>query len=153
MLLGDPVSMIDWGSWGYEASINKYDLGKNTIDRSQIKLIGNDDLNNYYPALLLPYRDKDEFTMPLRHFFNMQHYLQCVETLVIIGWKGNEDSFNSQLIQQTSQVKKVVIADPQPDVVKHNLKELFLRAHIETIVYKDFEDFVMNGVDKELTGY
>ncbi len=150
-LLGDHINMIDWGTWGHEASINKHHLGKNTIDKSQLKLIGNDDLNNYYPALLLPYRDKDEFTMPLRHFYNMQHYFSHVETLVIIGWKGNEDAFNRQLLQHATRIKKVVIADPQHKIVEDNLKELLSRPNIETIVYKHFEDFVINGVDKELT--
>jgi hypothetical protein len=150
-LLGDHITMIDWGTWGNEASINKHHLGKNTIDKSQIKLIGNDDLNNYYPTLLLPYRDKDEFTMPLRHFYNMQHYFSHIETLVIIGWKGNEDAFNGQLLQHAKRIKKVVIADPQHKIVEDNLKELLLRPNIETVVYKHFEDFVLNGVDKELT--
>ena len=149
-LLGDHINMIDWGTWGHEASINKHHLGKNTIDKSQLELIGNDDLNNYYPALLLPYRDKDEFTMPLRHFYNMQNYFSHVETLVIIGWKGNEDAFNRQLLQHASRIKKVVIADPQHKVVEENLKEILARPNIETIIYKHFEDFVINGVDKEL---
>jgi len=80
----------------------------------------------------------------------MQNYFSHVETLVLIGWKGNEDAFNRQLLQHASRIKKVVIADPQHKVVEENLKEILARPNIETIIYKHFEDFVINGVDKEL---
>jgi len=149
-LLGDPVNMIDWATWGLEASLSKHHLGRHTIDKSQLKIIGNDNLNNYYPALLLPYRDKDEFTMPLRHFNNMQFYFSHVETLILIGWKGNEDAFNRQLLTHAHKIRKVVIADPNDKIVADNLKELLSRPNIETVVYKNFEDFVENGIEKEI---
>lgn len=149
-LLGSHIDMIDWAAWGHEASLNKHHLGRYTIDKSQLKLIGNEDLNNYYPALLLPYRDKDEFTMPLRHFNNMQNYFPHVETLIIIGWKGNEDAFNRLLLQHATRINKIVIADPQHKIVEDNLKDLLLKRNIKPIVYKNFEDFVINGVEKEL---
>lgn len=151
-LLGDHNNMIDWTNiFGIERSINPHHLGKHTIDKSLLKIISNDDdLNNYYPGLLLPYRDKDEFTMPLRHFQNMREYLTHIETLVIIGWKGNEDAFNKLLQKKAKQLKKVIIADPQHQIVEYNLKELFLQRNIKPIIYNDFEDFVINGIDKEL---
>jgi hypothetical protein len=149
-LLGDHINMIDWSVWGVEASLHKHDLGKHTIDKSQIKIIGNRNPNNYYPALLLPYRDKDEFTMPLRHLKNMRNYFSYVETLIIIGWKGNEDAFNRQLLQYGRNINKVIIADPQHKIVEENLKELLSSSKIQKVIYEDFEDFVLNGVDKEL---
>lgn len=149
-LLGDYIKMIDWGTWGYEVSLHKHHLGKFTIDKSQLKIIRNGNLNNYYPALLLPYRDKDEFTMPFQHFYNMQQYFPHVETLVIIGWRGNEDSFNRQLLQHAGRINKVVIADPNHRVVEANLKELLSKPNIKKVIYKNFEDFVINGIDKEL---
>lgn len=149
-LLGDHVNMIDWGTWGYETTLNKHGLGKYTIDKSQLKIIGNDNLNNYYPALLLPYRDKDEFIMPFRHFCNMQYYFSEVETLIVIGWKGNEDAFNRQLLAHAHKIRKVIIADPNDNIVADNLKELLSKPNIEKIVYKNFEDFVENGIEKEI---
>ena len=149
-MLGDHINMIDWSTWGLEASLNKHHLGKYTIDKSQLKIIRNGNLNNYFPALLLPYRDKDEFTMPLRHFYNMENYFPYVETLIIIGWKGNEDAFNRLLFHHANKLNKVVIADPYPDIVEQNLKPLLSRSNIEKIIYKNFEDFVENGIEKEI---
>ncbi len=150
-LLGDHIKMIDWSTSGVEASINAHGLGKYTIDKSQLQIIGDENLNYFYPALLLPYRDKDEFTMPLRHFLNMEDYLGYVETLVIIGWKGNEAAFNRLLLRGADKIKKVIIADPQYKQVEENLKDLLLKLNITPIIYEGgFEDFVQNGIDKEL---
>ncbi|NMC99468.1 MAG: hypothetical protein GYA62_07095 [Bacteroidales bacterium] len=149
-LLGDHINMIDWSTWGIEASLHKHNLGKFTIDKSQLKIIGNDNFNNYFPALLLPYRDKDEFIMPLRHFYNMEIYLTYVETLVIIGWKGNEDAFNRLLFQKADRINKVIIADPNPDLVEKNLDPILSRPGVTKTIYKNFEDFVENGIDKEI---
>ena len=66
--------------------------------------------------MLLPYRDKDEFTMPTQHFNYMTDYFNSMETLVIICWKGNEEAFNRQLFQKANRIKKVIIADPNPDL-------------------------------------
>lgn len=109
-LLGNHINMIDWGTWGHEAQINSNNLGKFTIDKSQLKIIEKGKINDYFPALLLPYRDKDEFTMPLRHFRNMTSYFNYVEILIIIGWKGNEEAFNRQLLKQGNKIKKIIIA-------------------------------------------
>ncbi|MEY4877579.1 MAG: hypothetical protein RL708_2729 [Bacteroidota bacterium] len=149
-LLGNHIDMVDWASWGHEASLNKHHLGRYTTDKSQLKIIGNDNLNNYYPALLLPYRDKDEFTMPLKHFYNMQYYFSHVETLILIGWKGNEDAFNRQLLSHAHGIRKVIIADPNHKIVEKNLKELLSKPNIEKVFYKNFEDFVENGIEKEI---
>ncbi|MDI9366144.1 MAG: hypothetical protein QM541_14400 [Flavobacterium sp.] len=149
-LLGNRINMIGGSTWGHESQINKNQLGKYTIDKSQLKIIDSNNLNGYFPALLLPYRDKDEFMMPLRHFDNMRYCFSFVETLVIIGWKGNEDAFNRQLFQQGDKINKIVIVDPNSDVVTKNLEPLLTKNKINPIVYKSFEDFVTNGVEKEL---
>lgn len=150
-LLGDHLNMIEWNAFGHEWGTSTDNLGKHTIDKSKMKIIEQDDnINHYYPALLIPYRDKDEFTMPLKHFYRMRHYFGDVETLVIIGWKGNEDLFNRQLLNNSNGIRKVIIVDPNPNLVKENLKELLSRDWVETIIYNDFENFVMNGVEKEI---
>jgi len=150
-LLGDHENMIDWSTWGINSEQNKHQLGKYTIDKSQLQLIGDENLNDYFPALLLPYRDKDEFTMPLSHYMNMYSYIGNVETLIIIGWKGNEESFNNLIFTHGHQIKKVIIADPNPEIVEQNLKPLISKISKENVIYyKDFEDFVLNGLDLEV---
>lgn len=150
-LLGDHINMIDWSTWGTETSLNKHNLGKHCIDKSQIKIIGNDNFNNYFPALHLPYRDKNEFTMPLRHLYNMEAYFSYVETLVIIGWKGNEEAFNRLIFSEGQKINKVIIVDPNPETVEENLKPLLSKLDKKNIrYYNDFEDFVLNGLDIEI---
>jgi len=151
-LLGNHENMIDWtNTFGIESMINKHSFGKFTIDKSKLKIIDINKPNDYFPALLLPYRDKDEFTMPIRHFFNMLHYIINVETLIIIGWKGNEDAFNRLLIKNGNRIKKVIIADPNADVVEKNLEPILSKNNIKPIRYNDFEHFVVSGIDNELS--
>ena len=149
-LLGNYVNMINWGAWGYEAGMNKYYLGKSTIDKSKLKLIKSDNLNNYFPGLLLPYRDKDEFTMPLEHYCAMGSFINRIETLVIIGWKGNEDAFNRLLLQRGINIKKIIIADPNSEIVIKNLEPLLLKQNIKPIIFDNFEKFVLPGIEKQL---
>jgi len=150
-LLGNHVNMIDWSTWGHELQISESGLGKHTIDKSQIKIVPKGNANDFYPALLIPYRDKDEFTMPIRHFYNMHTYFSYIETLVIIGWKGNEVAFNRQLTQYSTMLKKVIIADPDAKLVAKNIEPLLKKYKITPIIYENFERFVDVGIDKELT--
>ncbi len=151
-LLGSHLDMIDWThTFGTESSINKHRIGKYTIDKSKVNIIDTNKLGDYFPALILPYRDKDEFTMPLRHFQNMQFYFQYIETLIIIGWKGNEEAFNRQLLQHARMIKKVVIADPDSATVIKNLEPILSKFNIEPVIYDNFEHFVNEGIDEELS--
>lgn len=150
-LLGDHINMIDWtNTFGTEVTINKYGLGKYTIDKSKLQIIM-DHPNNYFPALLLPYRDKDEFTMPFRHYNKMKSYFGYVETLIIIGWKGNEEAFNKKLLQHGHKINKIIIADPNPKEVLKNIQPLLSRNKINPTIYNNFEHFVIDGLDKEFS--
>ncbi|MBL0309224.1 MAG: hypothetical protein IPP77_05970 [Bacteroidetes bacterium] len=120
------------------------------VDKSKLKIISGENLNKYFPAHLLPYRDKDEFTMPLPHFYKMQFYFSSIETLIVIGWKGNEASFVEQLLQHARKVKKVIKVDPEPESVKKNLVSLISRDYVVTKIYNSFESFVMSNFEKDL---
>ena len=150
-ILGTNIDMVDWDGYGSERMVNKDDLGKFTIDKGKIEIIQLGQLNNYFPAMLLPYRDKDEFTMPHIHLYKMMDYMRGTEVLVLIGWKGNEAAFNRLLISTASNIRKIIIVDPKADVVKKNLEELIAhRKAAEIITYETFESFVEEGVDKEI---
>ena len=149
-LLGNHIDMVDWDMWGTSMQFSPHALGKYTINKSKLQLIDKQNLNNYFPALLLPYLDKDEFVMPLTHFREMQQYIHGIETLVLIGWKGNEAAFNELLYQQANRLKKIIIVNPTPDIVKQNLTKLLSKFKIEPIIYDTFEDFVESGLDKEI---
>lgn len=151
-LLGTIHEMADWQGYGRERSIDKHKKGKITIDKSKLTTISNDPHynNNHYPAILLPYRDKDDFTMPPKHFHRMKAFLGYVDTLVIIGWKGNEDSFNRMLFQFAHNIRRIIIVDIDPKSVGEKLKPLITKG--ATPIYYDggFEDFISNGLEKEI---
>jgi len=150
-LLGNNVDMVDWNRWRTDARLHKNNLSKHTIDKSQLQIIDFEKVNEFFPALLLPYRDKDDFTMPHQHLLDMNAYISSVEVLVIIGWKGNEEMFNRLLFKDGNRIKKLIIVDPNSDVVKQNLEPLLSRIKDENIkVYKTFEEFVFNGFDNEI---
>lgn len=147
-LLGSPQDMLDWSSYGKETFSHDHGIGRFTIDKSKLQLIDSGNLEQCYPALLLPYRDKDELTMPLKHYHCMTTYINNLENLYIIGWKGNERVFNKVLLTHASRLKKIVIADPNPQIVEANLQKLLSGKRIEIVVYKGgFEEFVENGVE------
>lgn len=146
-ILGRPQDMLDWNSYGKETFSHDHGIGRFTIDKSKLQLIGSNDLEQFYPALLLPYRDKDELTMPLKHYHCMTGYLNNIENLYIIGWKGNEKVFNKLLITHANKIKKLVIADPNPQLVDGNLSKVLSGKPIEVVHFKGgFEDFVDNGI-------
>jgi len=149
-LLGKRVDMVDWNSWGLETSFHKHYKGRLTIDKSKLLSFTHDEIGNYYPAILLPYRDKDEFTMPPSHFYILQHYLSQIENLIVVGWKGNEALFTKMLASDASRIKKVIIVDPNPKIVEEHLKPVISRNGVQKINYPDFEDFVINHLEKEM---
>jgi hypothetical protein len=142
--------MIDWQGWGWEAKLSSNGLGKFGINKSRLTLIENGNEGLYFPGLLLPYRDKDEFTMPNEHFENMYHYISNIKTLIVIGWKGNEKLFNQILKEQAIKLEKVVIVDPNPETVENNLDFLISKTGIEKKNYSDFEQFVLYGLNDEI---
>lgn len=152
-LIGDGTLFghIDWSTWGSERTFNPLNKGRFSIDKSKIEVVPSfSKLGQYFPSLLIPYRDKDEFTMPIKQVFQMKGMLRCVETLIIIGWKGNEAVFNYALKNNSQRIKKVIVVDPAPDAVKLNLNDSIHWDRVEYVHYNTFEDFVLKGFDEHL---
>lgn len=147
-MLGDYREMVDWNSYGINFYQTQDNISKFNVNKDKLSVIYPDNENMYFPALLLPYRDKDEFTMPSSHYWDLRHYLAYVETLVIIGWKGNEKQFNKLLEDAATRVKRIIIADPYPQSVKDQLKFLAERG-AKFITYDGFESFIKEGLDTE----
>ena len=128
--------------WGHEIFNHPNGIGKLTVNRD--KIVVTQPNKSYYPALLLPYRDKDDFVMPYTHQMMMSDMMQHVEELVLIGWKGSEKLFNKKLKEKTRQLNKITIVNPDFEGVKKALGEsLDLRKYAFDHV-KDFEDYVLN---------
>lgn len=149
-LLGQPEEMIHHGSWGYEASLHENGLGRFSINKSKIEIIPQKPNHHYYPALLLPYRDKDEFVFPYRHFYFMKNAVDRVEDLTIIGWKGSEATFNNILKKDAGRLKRIMIADPDFKNVAKTLHQVVDPKKVRIEGCNGFEDFVLNHLDSRL---
>ncbi len=148
--LGNHIDMVDWNSWGLELMLNRNRNGKLTIDKSKLAHFDENNIGDFFPAILLPYRDKDEFTMPPAHYYQLDQYFSYIENLFVIGWKGNEELFNRVLNMRATKISRVIIVDPNPKAVEENLKEILSKPGVTQIIYNDFEDFIRNGLDKEI---
>jgi hypothetical protein len=150
-ILGDFNSMVHNHSWGIEGSNHKHSLGRYTINKNKIEVIDHTK-GEYFPALLMPYRDKDEFVMHYDHHHAMQWFIGDMEELYLIGWKGNEDFFNRLLETHAHRLKKIVIVNPNEkknkEVSKNLAKLLEKRKGITIEVVNSFEKFVLEEMDK-----
>jgi len=122
--------------------------GRITINKSKIVKTTDNNPDQVFPALLIPYRDKDDFLMPADHFHHMRSYIDSMETLVIIGWKGNEDAFNKQL-KRASNLKRLFIVDIDCQSVENRLPENIKKSPIKIKHFnRGFEDFILNHLDE-----
>lgn len=143
-LLGAPSETVERNSWGTEAMLNLDRKGRYSINKNRIEIIPKGSQDPFYPALLLPYRDKDEFVMPYQHHHALDFCLGHVKELYLIGWKGNEELFNRRLKEKASSLTKIVIVNPNSDEVKNHLTMagLDLKKY-EIREVNNFEDFVL----------
>ncbi len=130
--------------WGRETT-HGIGISKQTLDKDKIVVAQNG--NEYFPALLLPYRDKDDFVMPHNHQLMLDNMWQHVEELVIIGWKGNEKLFTTKLKEKAIQLKKITIVNPDFEGVKKYLQEYLDLKKYSLEHVKDFEDYVLNKLE------
>jgi hypothetical protein len=137
--LGDYREMVYEHAYGSEMYGSR--IGKHSIDKLKIQIVEDEPA---YPALLLPFKEKDEFVMPYHHQTALGVVLKDVERLFVVGWKGSEQLFLSQ-IEKATKIKEVIIVNPDFDVVKSNLKE-----HIKTECtwshIEDFEAFIKREI-------
>lgn len=84
--------------------LNKVSLGsinENLIP--DISIMPFNEYENTFPQILIPYRTKDEFVMPKRHLEILKKTIHQVNKIIIIGWKGTEDKFNTLLKESLSK--------------------------------------------------
>jgi hypothetical protein len=150
--LGDITEML--GSWGAEYHLHDNFLGKFTPNKNRISVIPKNTLDAYFPALLLPYRDKDEFIMPYDHYYSMDFILPDAEEIYLIGWKGNEKLFNRELKRKLKKGCKFIIVNPKADEVIQNLRSAGIDIDIKNgnvRVVEDFAKFIHQDIDTVLS--
>lgn len=148
-LLGGITENIHANAWGIEQGIHTSGLGKFTINKNRIKHFDENGCN-YFPSILMPYRDKDEFTMPYYHNHAMEFFMGAIEEVYLIGWKGNEEAFNKCLNDHAHNLKRIVIVNPDSIMVKKHISKRLDLNKYEIEVVESFEDFVCNKMDAYL---
>jgi hypothetical protein len=153
-LLGDMNSMVHAHSWGLDTPFGKNPLRRYTINKNKIEVMYKETKNcgDYFPALLMPYRDKDEFVMHYDHQGTLQSYVNSMEELYLIGWKGSEQGFVEMIRDQAHRLRKIVIVNPKEKETKEvsaNLsKYLDMKRYEKVEVIDTFEEFVLKEMDK-----
>jgi hypothetical protein len=72
---------------------------------------------NYFPQLLIPYKDKDDFVMPRSHSLALKKILPQVDEILIIGWKGEERKMQDMLSQNCKTgIKVSLVTDDSYDI-------------------------------------
>ena len=139
--LENPNESVHRKSWALEE--------KFSINKNKIEVIPNNP-QNYFPAMLIPYRDKDEFVMPYHHTLRMEQFVTSMEDLFLIGWKGNESHFNKLLKTKANQLKRIIIVNPTPEDVERNLSKYLgeLEPKYTVIRIRDFEELVDSALLK-----
>lgn len=148
-MLGDLNTNVYQGAWAMEKMVHPQDVGRYTINKNRIKTFSSVQ-HSFLPALLMPYRDKDEFVMPYYHYQAMRTYLDHIEELYLIGWKGNEEAFNHQINKHAKNLKKIVIVNPDANSVKDNLSKVLKIDQFQIEIINTFEEFVRNKMDAML---
>lgn len=134
---------IAYNTWGIERLANENRLGKFVLNKSDIQVMQPESDQTHYPALLLPYRDKDEFVMPYEHHTALNTVLNQINELVLIGWKASEAQFNRKLLEQGKKIERIVIVNPNPLEVTTNLvKSGFILSNYDIDEAGDFETYI-----------
>lgn len=136
-ILGSAREMVNGSSYGMEMHGKR--KGRYSLDKLKIEIVRPDQVA--YPALLLPFKEKDEFVMPYYHQTALRILLPKVKRLVVIGWKGSEQLFLNLLRDTAQGIIQVVVVNPEADEVRKVLFP-YLPPQVEWRHVKDFETFV-----------
>ncbi|MCS6819980.1 MAG: hypothetical protein NZ522_08505, partial [Chitinophagales bacterium] len=139
----DIINKVYYYSWGYEVEFNEKGIGRYKVDRNAIEKISDDELKSYFPAILMPYRNKDEIMMSYAMFDTSRYLSDHIEELYLIGWKGNEKIFNEHVLKRLNRLNKVTIVNPKPNEVKKNIENYLNIKRVEIVIYCSFEEFVV----------
>lgn len=114
-------------------------LGKiNSCLSNKSKLVDASDLKYYFPQLLIPFKSKDSFIMPESHTMFLEKFLDQIDKIIILGWKGAEEKFKSLLKKQLGDKKVwVLYANAKDDSIQRELQSVFRNATISEIVHEN----------------
>ncbi len=127
------------GSTSYE--IIEQNLNEEFVLRNQFNT------NEHFglPQLLIPIKNKDEFVLPPNHFEYLENYLEKVEEILIIGWKGTEEKFKNVLRNKLKDKNVNIIAITNGDkTIISQIRDVIPNSKISLYSYKPSIDYKGN---------
>lgn len=114
------------------ATINKLKESKHVILTNPTYRNNPSEKCSYFPEILVPFKDKDEFVLPDSHLEKLKQILPKVTDIMIIGWKGSEDMFKKLLLNciGDKKVNVLCINGESPEDSKTIISSLFNNANI-----------------------
>jgi hypothetical protein len=150
-ILGDVSKTVYRKAWGTEMEVNPNHLGKFTLNKNKIEIIPSNTKDAFFPAILMPYRYKEEFAMHYDHYYAMRWYVEHLQELYLIGCSGNDPIFNRMLNAHAHRLNKIIIVNPEFESVKSNLEKFIDIKKYEIVTIASFEDFVLTQLDSYLS--
>ena len=112
----------------YRNNYNISQLNDNLTE--QIRILHKTDSSDvahaqYYPSILIPYKDKDDLIMPENHKTLLSYFLPKIEDILIIGWKGAEANFQDILKNRIGDKPiTITLVEPNLDAI-HSFVETY----------------------------
>jgi hypothetical protein len=133
------------------ADIKKNKGNKIEILRNPIENLSRSGQHFYFPELLVPFKDKDEFILPDEHLDVLKTILPKVTDVMIIGWKGSEEAFKRLLNEYIGdkEINVLSINGEVYDSSKKILPELFSKGKF---TYFN-ENFVIDKYDNSRVNF
>jgi hypothetical protein len=104
----------------------------------------------YYPSLLLPFKQKDDIIMPQLHTAYLNGVLSNVDEVFIIGWKGTEHVFNTSIGQfLTGKKVKITYVSRSTRTIEEELSKYIFDAEFRWNK-SSFSDLISNFHDTKL---
>lgn len=94
----------------------------------------------FFPQIMIPMKDKDEFVLPDEHYEYLTTNLQNINEILIIGWKGAEEHFQKLLYNRIGD-KDITITHVNKDkTLEENLSPVLPKAAINHYLYDKDKD-------------
>lgn len=85
---------------------------------------GNPEYSKLYPQLLIPFKSKDTFILPRSQKEYLEENMENVDSILIIGWKGYEETFLKLMKEKIGQKKvKIQSINIGDKIVEERLKQ------------------------------
>lgn len=127
------------------ATINKFKDNKIQVLENANLRFNQREKHFYFPELLVPFKDKDDFILPSDHLQKLKELLPKVTEVLIIGWKGTEDAFKRLINTHIGDrnIKVMCVCGTKSKKHEESMRLLFPNSNV-----RYFEDnYILQKID------